>query len=247
MWALTAIGSGLLSGLGADIYKKLTGGGASPTVLVDLSTRAIYEIGNIVRQTLSEFAVMECNSHINALQIQIEEYLSDPQNNAFRLTDAVIESNRLVSRLQGLDLAGFGGFMVAAGLRLAVLQERAKFVPSEKKNLKARAMEYSVYAQAAHDKMIKQFHARFSECRIQKEFQGGHMGGPLGWGWGWEYSIDGQTGPTRKGFNFGKEQAEEDCLKRKHVEWFDMYMPVMERGNAIFYTYEQWRRLAKSL
>jgi hypothetical protein len=245
MWAIGAIASGLLSGLGADIYKKLKGSNIN-----DMNTVAIYEIGNIVKQVIAESAIKACNDNIDALRIQMEEYLIDPGKNAFRLENAIIESNKLVSRLKGLDVVGLGGFVLAAGLRLAILQERAKSVASEKQSLKARAIEYSNHAQSAVDRMTKQFHARFSECRIRKS-------GPPGtilpsypnpdWDWKWSYSLDGVIGRTREGYGSTKEKAQENCLKKKHVEWYNMYMPVMEKGNAIFYTYERWRQLAKSL
>src|SRR5262249_15342812 len=151
---------------GADIYKKLKGSNGSN--VEEMNRIALYEIGNVVRQAITEATVAGCNSDINSLTTALEEYLDDPENNKGILEQAMNSSRDLVSRLRGLDVVGIGGYAVAAGLRLAVLQERAKYIPSTKKTLRARAIEYHDYAKNEIARMATQFHARFSECRVER-------------------------------------------------------------------------------
>lgn len=161
-WVLAKIGKALITGSAREVIKLLF----SDLDYVQLNNNAIEDIRSIVRQPVDENVLRETQTKIDSFKDLLNEYMHHPQNNQPRLDYVINESSFLIEKLKSLEVVGVGAFMIASGLRLALLQEKAKTDLTEWISVKDRAIEYSDYAALVTPKLFE-----LSVGRIDKECQ----------------------------------------------------------------------------
>lgn len=251
-WAaiLEAILSAIISKVAGGVYDRLFESGVDYAAL---NRDAIQTISNIVRTSIDENTLREDAAKINALKIQIREYRTDPANNQFRLSDAIIQSNNLTESLRSQGIRAIGAFLISASLSLDILLERGKSVDSEIKNAKARAREYASYV----ENIIPQIYtsavnARMSPCSTrcttkQNTTNGDSMTTCTGY-----FYLDGKkwvSGSTRDTTGItAKEDAEEVCDEMFNRVRDQHIYPSLERDviNPCRSAISAWRQFAGS-
>jgi hypothetical protein len=124
-WIGMAIAQGVLSGFGSMLFQAIVGAANSQgTNLAELLRAQLVEFARIVDQALKADALREYEATLLAYVRLFEEYANDPTN--ARLDFLLNESAVILSKIESLGFLGYRTYMATAGLRLAVLQERAK-------------------------------------------------------------------------------------------------------------------------
>lgn len=135
---------------------------------IQLNKNAVDDVYNIVRQPFSENVIAEIQAKINAFKELMLEYLNHPQNNKLKLDYVINDSSVILDKLKSLEVVGVGAFMIASGLRIALLQEKAK-LDLNWSTVKDEAIEYSDYALKTTPKIIKLSLGRINKkCKCTK-------------------------------------------------------------------------------
>lgn len=164
-WVLAKIGEALIAGSASEVIKLL----CSDVDYVQLNNNAVEDIRSIVRQPIDENVLRETQAKIDLFKELMSEYLHNPQNNQPRLDYVINESSFVVKKLKSLEFVGVGAFMIASGFRLALLQEKAKSDPTQRSNVKDRAIEYSDYAASVTPKLFELSVGQIDkECRCTR-------------------------------------------------------------------------------
>ena len=159
-WVLAKINEALFARSTQEVIKLLF----LDLDLVQIHNNALLDIQNIVRQTVKEKDIIEIQAKLDSFKELMTEYIQHSLTNKHRLDYVINESSFVVQKLKDLDVIGLGAFMIVAGFRLALLQEKAQSDIAEWSNVKNRAIEYSDYAMRVSPKLIK-----FSVGKIDKE------------------------------------------------------------------------------
>lgn len=150
-WVLEKIGKALIARDARSVIKLLF----SDVDYLQINHNAVEEIRSIIRQSVDENTFRETIAKINSVKELISEYLYNPQDNQARLDYIINESSFVVQKLKSLEIVGLGAFMIASGLRLALLQEKAKSDQTNWNSVKDQAIEYSNYAASVTPKLFE--------------------------------------------------------------------------------------------
>jgi hypothetical protein len=162
-WFGVNIGIGVLQGLGGALFNVflsgLFGGRSSDELL-----RAFIEaVARVVEQKLKEDDLRKCQALLVSINRNMLEFMNAPKFRD-RLDNASNDSQGLLARLESLEYMGYRTYMSAAGMRLAILQERAKLDPAEKENFRNARKTYIEY----HDRMDAKIR---NECTVDGQMQ----------------------------------------------------------------------------
>jgi hypothetical protein len=115
------LAKGAIGWAGGKIIEKLFGGGhgKSPAQLQEESIRALTVV---FRKLLEEERLKQAMDSLESLIDNMREYHHAPSN-VFRLHDATTASIKLVSSLEGLGYPALPSYLVAANLRVCILQD----------------------------------------------------------------------------------------------------------------------------
>ena len=131
-----------------------------------LNRNAVNDICNLVRQPVAQNALEEIEAKLDSLKKLMGEYLKHPQTNAPLLNHLIYESSFIVQQLKSLDIVGVGAFMLASGVRLALLLQLAASNCNALRQIKLTAIEDSDYAFSITPKLF-----RLSVGQIDKSCQ----------------------------------------------------------------------------
>ncbi len=145
-WFGINIGAGLVIALGAEICEKLFSAVFGGKSFEDRMAEVLNEIRFIIREELKlaflEHDLQAASNKLRELVATMKTYANNKDKH--ELDRAMDLSTELVSILMDDNLMvwGYPMFVNAAGLRLAVLQERAKTIAGDKKNFVDSRNEY---------------------------------------------------------------------------------------------------------
>ena len=131
----------------------------------ELINEAVIKIAQIVRQAIQEEALRRAYASTEALKETLAEYTRAGGDD--RLSHATQHSTLLVADLASMRLLGHHGYLVAAGLKISVLQERVRrFGNQERENLREFIQTASRHAESMIDAWNEWFdHHRFSQIQ----------------------------------------------------------------------------------
>lgn len=130
-WLAEKLAGGVISAVGAKIWNKMSG----EWDLKDVHNEVIKSFEKLLRQAFEQSKFDEAMTFVKIAQTRMIDYNSSPTNED--LNRALDNSYEGLIRLMDLkDYGGFGNFMIAAALHLAILQEQAKQNPSKKEVIK---------------------------------------------------------------------------------------------------------------
>lgn len=161
-WVLAKISESLVTRDTRAVIKLLF----SDVDCVQINYNAIQDICSIVRQPVDENAIREAQVKVQLFVKLINKYPYQTLTSQPQLDYIINEFSLIVQTLRNLEVIGLGGFMIAAGFHLALLQKKALLEPKEWSNFKYRAREYSDYAARVTPHLFK-----LSVGRIDKACQ----------------------------------------------------------------------------
>ncbi|GFF56466.1 hypothetical protein IFM46972_10523 [Aspergillus udagawae] len=116
-----AIGEGALGWVGSKIMDGIFGhDGPGP---VELQERSIKQIALVFQKALEAERLQEASDKLKSLINNVAEYNNAPSTSLFQLEDATTDSQDLLSTLAGLQYLGLPAYLVAASMRIVILQE----------------------------------------------------------------------------------------------------------------------------
>lgn len=239
-WVLAKICEALIAREARSVIKLLF----SELEAVQINNNAVEDIRSIVRQPVDENALRETSAKINSLKELMGEYLHHPQNNKHRLDQVINESIFIVEKLKTLEVVGIGAFMIAEGLRLALLQEKAESDLTEWSSVKDRAISSSDYALSVTPKLFELTVGRIDkECRCIK-WKSGTEGEEIIT----EYECRYSDGKDIHIFRETSPDAEFECNKHR----LQMFQSVTDRVNQtaaqpVRAASKKWQELAASI
>ncbi len=164
-WVIAKIGEALIARDASEIIKLVF----SDLDYAQLNNNAVNDVCSVIGQPVNENTLREIQVKIDSLKELMREYLLYPQNNQNQLDYVINESTFVINELKKLEVVGIGAFIIASGLRLALLQEQAKLDIRKWSIIKDRAIEYSNYAAMVTPKLFKLSIGRIDkECRCTK-------------------------------------------------------------------------------
>lgn len=237
-WVLEKTVEALIAKNASEIIKLL--------FLVDyaqLNKNALNDVCSIVRQPIDENSLREIQVEIDGFKELIREYLLYPQNNRTKLDYIINKSSFVLDKLKNLGIVGIGAFMLASGLRLALLQERAKLDTTKWNNIKEQAIDYSKYAKIVTPKLIKLTVGSIDkECKCSKR-KSGHEGEKIT-----EYECRYFDGKDIHVFRGLSPNVVIECNKHRLQMFYDVADKVNKVAvNPVRLASRKWLELAASI
>ncbi|EXJ90402.1 hypothetical protein A1O1_03503 [Capronia coronata CBS 617.96] len=121
-WVLVKIADGAIAWVGSKIMDRLFGGGSKSAGT--LSQESIQQIAAAFQQILEAQRLQDAKTRLDAIQTNILEYNNSPTTSLDRLAFATNQSLDSVTELATFKWAGLPSYLLAATVRLTVLQER---------------------------------------------------------------------------------------------------------------------------
>jgi hypothetical protein len=143
------VAEGAASRVGQKMIDGLFGGDQNFT---SLNRNAIAAIGSVVKQSISEEALTQCNIKLQGMQEQMQLYKNAPESNRFRLEAALTQISSLIIDLKRFEVIGVGSFAMAATLHLGMLLEFA-FRSADPGNL--TSVKQLIVGYIAHAQLMK--------------------------------------------------------------------------------------------
>jgi hypothetical protein len=114
------IAKGALNQGGSEILEGILRTRPNP---VKLQAESIAQISLALEQVLDSARLKEASSKLESLMNNLAEYNNAPATSLFRLEDAATDSLDLLSTLASLKDVGIPSYLVAAGIRITILQD----------------------------------------------------------------------------------------------------------------------------
>jgi hypothetical protein len=127
------VAEGAAARLGEKMIDSLFGSGQN---YASLNRNAIAAISDVIKQSISEEALRQCDIKLQAMQEQMQLYNNAPDSNRFRLETALTQISTLVIDLKSFGVLAVGSFTIAATLHLGMLLEFT-FRSADSRNLKS--------------------------------------------------------------------------------------------------------------
>jgi len=118
-WALAA---GTISWIGTKVLDSVFKSTSGPDP-VKLQAESIRDLALVFQNILDNEQLQSAADKLKSLINNIAEYNSAPSTSFFRLQDATMDSLDLLSTLASLEYPGFTSYLVAASMRITILQE----------------------------------------------------------------------------------------------------------------------------
>lgn len=219
----------------------------------DALNDAMQTIELNTKEALLESTKQELRANLRSLKTALQEFMNTP-GDIMKLDFAYAVATILVERLRGLDLvtppgpglAGHPEFLIAASLRMAVLQERIKRLPQiaagEATNLQNFVTESVAHAETLHAEWGNWNYRRFGNL-FTTVF--------INQAWVW-YTFEGQRIPTGVVISLPsppsvvKQKMEAAEAKRQaHIkqEYDPLYARFVDPSNKVL---TEWRKLLPS-
>lgn len=159
-WVLMKIAGGILSEAGAAIFRELTNNDVSPANVV---RESVLRFKEVLRSEFDRQKLLEATDLISKSEVNVNHYFNDPTNNRNYLETAIQDLRSALATLRRLGpVVASGSYMVAAGLELSCIQERAKWVPSDTTIVKEHARVYAEEARRFLPEICRVAKNRFS-------------------------------------------------------------------------------------
>ncbi|RYC78783.1 hypothetical protein BFJ63_vAg18343 [Fusarium oxysporum f. sp. narcissi] len=122
-WTVVAIeiGKGALAWVGTKVMEGLFG--TRKPNYARLQAESIKQLAVVFQKALEAERLQEATDKLNSLVRNIENYNNAPLTSLFRLHDAANDSLDLLSTLASLGYPGLPSYLVAASVRITILQE----------------------------------------------------------------------------------------------------------------------------
>ena len=123
-WLCERIAIGGLEGLGTTAV-AVAFAALSAAQIVDLSKKSLREIGDVVKDAIQAETLRQIGAQLENLIELVNEYNHTKRTASYKLNDADLQAGRLMHESASLGPTGLTVAMLAASVKIAVLQERA--------------------------------------------------------------------------------------------------------------------------
>jgi len=171
-WFAVNIGVGVLQNIGGALIggflSAIFGGKSMEELFAEYLQNTAIIVEEIVDAKLKEEALRHARVSLAAIKGNMREYENAPKA-LTRLDHATDNSQLLVQDTKSLEFVGYMTFLSAAGMRLLILQERAKLDRDEVKNFEKAKTDYIAYHKSVDDKIAEELTPQAQVERIIRE------------------------------------------------------------------------------
>ncbi len=200
-WFAANIGIGVLQSLGGSLFTRFLGQSFGGKSADQLLREFLTAAADVIEVKLQENDLRNYQALLLATQRNMSEFANSPKGRD-RLESATTDSQKLAAQFESLGFLGYRAYMVTAGLRLAVLQERMKLDPTEKKNYDAAREVYITHHKRMDAQIIQEASFKGQQAQvIERRDRFLKSSGPLYW---YGLALGDDPNPNMKGKLYGE-------------------------------------------
>ena len=225
MWIATKLAE---KAVGA-IFDRLSG-----TDIVDLSSSALRDISNLVRNAVDDAFLRHYLREIDGVANKLYTFAETGEQR--KLDEAESICDALLPHLKSFGVQSLGGFLMAANLHLTAIQAKSKHVPGYDRTYTRLAADYASHGIARANDIRYRIETRVGTCRCRTS-----SSQDLGSSRSCELQVD--HGRTEHWSSYDDlDKVDRDCNSRRESELRAITQDVQTFVNPIVETCNQWTR-----